>query len=129
MINLTTNFNITLPISRATKWKVDRVDDQEDLTPPQLLVKVRFYDGNTEWPTNPYVLYIRDTTPSQILTVNASPMGLRDAFQIDESTLSGTAYTTLAAAYWAASGKSNMKKAVENLLVSSGALPSQLAGT
>jgi hypothetical protein len=129
MIDLTTNLNINLVADRVTKWEVIRVDDQEDLIPPQLMVKLKFYEQTVPWPTNPYVLYIRDSTPSQVLAINSTPNGLRDALLTNETTLSGTAYTTLAAAYWAASGKFNMKKAVENLLVSSGALPSQLAGT
>ena len=132
MINCTTNFPTSMPVSWVKKWGVTYLNDNDGPTPPALIVGVSLYDhsgADIAWPYNPYMLYLYDAVPSQVLTVNPSPTDLRNQFLLSQVQLSGTAYTTLTAAMYAATGKGNMRKAVENLLVTAGAMPSQLAGT
>jgi hypothetical protein len=74
-------------------------------------------------------LVIRDNVNSSVLRINAAPTSAGDQFVSVLATLSGTPYTTLTAAMYAATGKANMRRVVENLLVTVGALPAEFAGT
>jgi hypothetical protein len=130
MKNLTTNYNLANAVNRIIKWECGRVQDNDDGTPPVLIVPVTLYsEGAKLWPISPFVLYIRDSVPSEILIVNAAASSLLGEFRISSQTLPGTPYTTMVAAMYAVSGKTNMRKAVEDLLVAAGALPSILAWT
>jgi hypothetical protein len=130
MINLATNINAVKPIADLRKWEVSHVSDFDNIDLPQFAIALRLYGQNSNpWPGNPYTLYIRDTGQSYVLTANATPLSLVDQFLLANTTLDGTPYTTLATAYYAATGKNNQKKAIENLLITIGAVPASFAGT
>jgi hypothetical protein len=130
MVNLTANRAAAKPISDVRKWEVKKADDQDDIAIPQLSMQVRLYGANSApWPGNPFTLQIRDTGTSYVMTENTTPTSLIDQFVLANVQLTGTPYATLVAAYYAATGKANMKKALEPLLVGLGILPATLAGT
>ena len=131
MINLTSNFTAAKPIADVRKFEVVKVRDFDtEESSPTLLVQVALYgQSSNPWPGNPFNVYIRNTVASYVMTINATPTGLTDQFLPVSTVLSGAPYTTLTDAYYAATGKTNMRKAVENLLVTVGALPAQFAGT
>jgi hypothetical protein len=130
MKNLTTNYNLTNATNRVVKWEIGRPTDMDDLSPPTLIVPVTLYtEGTKAFPISPFVLYIRDAVPSEVLIVDSAATALLREFRINSQTLAGTPYTTLVTAMYAATGKANMRRAVEDLLVAVGALPAVLAGT
>ena len=130
MINLTNQIATYHPTPNCHHYNAYQVVDNDDSDPPVLIVKVNLYtSGGYKWTTSPYVLYIYDAIPSQVLAVNAAPTSQRDQFIMINAQLSGTAYTTLRTAFYAVQGDVAMRHAVEALLVTCGALPSSFAGT
>jgi hypothetical protein len=130
MKNLTTNYTLTNAANRVVKWEIGRPTDGDDLSPQTLIVPVTLYtEGTKAFPISPFVLYIRDAVPSEVLIVDSAATALLREFRINSQTLAGTPYSALVAAMYAASGKVAMRRAVEDLLVSVGALPAVLAGT
>jgi hypothetical protein len=134
MINLTANFVAAFSVGKVVKYNITHLQDLDREAPAKpnyLVVQVSLFDtGSSPWPINPFTLYIYDAPhASQVLTINATPTGLNDQFIRQDVVLPGTPYTTLTAAMYAATGKANMRKAVESLLVQTGALPEAFAGT
>lgn len=136
MINLTTNITVAAAVTSGKKWAVAGHSDQDDANPPCLIVKVNIYDHvgggqgtDIPWPTNPYVLYIYDAIPSQVLLENPGATDIRNQFRASHVQLAGTAYTTITNAMNLVTGKSNIRKEIESRLVAVGALPAGFAGT
>jgi hypothetical protein len=131
MINNTT-YNLPFPIRTVVKWEVLRVTDCDNLTPPYVGIEIQLYSTNSvKWPT-PYTLVIRDSGYSRVMRVNASSTNFSDQILMTDVQLSGTPYTSISAAYDAntANGtKAQRRKAVEDLLVSLGAMPTEFATT
>lgn len=132
MINCATTYNLTYAIRTVSKWEVKRVLDFDEITPQYAAVEVAVYStGNVKWPAG-FVLSIRNTGLSRVLRVSASPTSFNDEVALTDVQLSGTPYTSIVTAYDAntASGtKAQRRKAVEDILVSLGAMPSEFAGT
>jgi hypothetical protein len=134
MKTCTTQVSATHPVGDARKWQVIQVSDQDDIAIPQMTIQINLLGQvNSPWPGNPYTLYVRDTGQSYVLTLNASPLGLTDQFILANVSLTGTPYTTLAAAYYGATGKNGMRLAVENAINANncalGIIPAALFGT
>lgn len=136
-VNLTTNIEVTKSVPRIVKWRVTSVQDCEDALPPHMLVQVQAY-GAGAGETNPYgmphTLVVRDGQAlSTCLRVKASPQNERDQLEVHDKVIGGTPYTDLSAAYAAnvSAPATNRKRlqAVQSVLVASGALSAEFAGT
>jgi hypothetical protein len=139
MINLNTAIEIAKNVPRITKLEVTEVQDFWKTTDrhgnalvPYCAVQVTLYGAGSVPFLTPYTLYIRDTAPSLVLAVNATPGGIDDQFLLVSTSLPDNPYTALSNAW---SGTTNpatragRMKAIEALLVTVGALPAAFAGT
>lgn len=125
MLNLTTAIQIAKPVPRVTKVEIVHIDDRNNV----IVIELKLWGPNdVPYPLTQLVSIV-DGGPSNVLRVNSSPTTLLDQFQVLQVTLSGTPYTALAAAYHNTSGKAARRNAVEALLVSTGAIGPEFAGT
>lgn len=133
MVNLTTNIPAAAAVEWVKKWKVTYHNDNDNLSPPCLVVGVTLYDRisgvDVPWPIGQQILYLRDSVPSQVLVENGSATSMHNQFLAANVALSGTPYTAITNAINAATGKNAIRLAIEGLLVSAGALPASFAGT
>lgn len=126
MLNFTTPIQIGKPVPRISKLEIVHVDDRDTC----IVLELKLWGPNdVPYPLN-QIVAISDNGPSNVLRVNASPTTILDQFQVLQVTLSGTPYTTLSNAWHnATGGKAARKRAVEALMVSTGAIGPEFAGT
>ncbi len=132
MITLTTQITNPLDIAKLVKWEAVDVQDNDESSPPNVSVALRMYGPQSSQYGAVRMIYAFDTQASQCLRVNATPQNYDDLVKSVGVVCSG-AYTALSSAWNGnTSGTGTKKKrlaAVEALLVSTGLLGSEFAGT
>lgn len=131
MINLTTPVSITKAITKVQKIQVIAFEDHDEASPPYAWIAVKAYSngGQVYGPGNGYQIKAVDGAGCLQLIVNSNSQVYEDQIITTDATIA-TAYTTVTAAFYGASGGKNQRLiAVEAAAASVGLFSAAFAGT
>ena len=130
MKTITTPIAIANNMNNITKWSVLRAIDHDEVTPPWMEIVVQAQGGGAKiYPAagQTWTLVAVDAGTCLCLDANPTPLSFGDQLRTSSKTLTGTPYTTIAAAN--VGSKNAARLAVEAACLSTGLVGAALAGT